>query len=175
MPQISVNVSPIQFSKPGFVEQVNAGIKKYQIPPNLLQLELTESLLMRDSSFLQNSLAQLKSIGLQLAIDDFGTGYSCLNYLRSFPVDVLKIDKTFVSDIGTSRDGEAICAIVISIARQLQLEPVAEGVETEEQLAFLKNHNCNIGQGFLLAKPMLAEHLEDLFLPSSSTFVALRK
>ena len=174
VPQISVNVSPIQFSKPGFVALVKDAIKKYQISPHLLQLELTESLLMEDGDFLQNSLSELKSIGIELAIDDFGTGFSCLNYLRSFPVDVLKIDKSFVSDIGTSRDGDAICAIVISIARQLQLEPVAEGVETEEQLSFLRSHNCNIGQGFLLAKPMSAKRLEDLFPRASTTFTPLR-
>ena len=130
---------------------------------------------MEDSDFLQNSLSDLKSIGLQLAIDDFGTGFSCLNYLRSFPVDVLKIDKSFVSDIGTSRDGDAICAIVISIARQLQLEPVAEGVETEEQLSFLRRHNCNVGQGYLLARPMPAKRLEEFFLPASSNLTLSRK
>ncbi len=175
VPQISVNVSPLQFSKPGFVARVESAIDRYQVPPELLQLELTESLLMEDSDFLQNSLSDLKSIGLQLAIDDFGTGFSCLNYLRSFPVDVLKIDKSFVSDIGTSRDGDAICAIVISIARQLQLEPVAEGVETEEQLSFLRSHNCNVGQGYLLARPMPAKRLEEFFLPASSNLTLSRK
>lgn len=128
---------------------------------------------MEDTEFLQNSLKQLRSIGLQLAIDDFGTGYSCLHYLRSFSIDVLKIDKSFVSDIGTSRDGDAICEIIISIARQLQLEPVAEGIETEEQLMFLTNHNCNIGQGFLMAKPMLAEQLESQLNQSSNNSISL--
>lgn len=173
VPQISVNVSPLQFSKPNFAIEVETLIKRYQLPPELLQLELTETVLMEDTDFLKNTLNKLKSIGLKLAIDDFGTGYSCLQYLRSFPIDVLKIDKSFVSDIGTSRDGNAICAIIISIARQLQLEPVAEGVETEEQLEFLTNHNCNVGQGFLLAKPMLAEQLESCLSRSSTHFVPL--
>ncbi len=174
VPQMSVNVSPIQFSQPDFVTEVQATLGKYEVPPELIQLELTETLLMEDSEHLQDTLKRLKSLGLQLAIDDFGTGYSCLQYLRSFPVDVLKIDKSFVSDIGTSRDGDAICAIIISIARQLQLEPVAEGLETEEQLKFLTDHNCTIGQGFLLAKPMPAEELELHFRPDSSDRTLLR-
>lgn len=174
VPQLSVNVSPLQFSQSDFVAQVERTLKKYSVPPELLQLELTETLLMEDSEHLQNTLSKLKSLGLQLAIDDFGTGYSCLQYLRSFPVDVLKIDKSFVSDIGTSRDGDAICAIIISIARQLQLEPVAEGLETEEQLKFLADHNCTIGQGFLLAKPMSAEQLKAQFPSLSSDYTLLR-
>ena len=173
VPQVSVNVSPLQFSKPDFATQVEALIKKFQVPPHLLQLELTESLMMEDTDFLKNSLRQLQSIGLQLAFDDFGTGYSCLHYLRSFPIDVLKIDKSFVSDIGTSRDGDAICEIIILIARQLQLEPVAEGIETEEQLKFLTSHNCNIGQGFLMAKPMLAKQFESLLYESPTNSISL--
>ena len=159
VPQISVNVSPLQFTKPDFARKLEKTISRYGVPPHLLQLELTETLLMEDSAFLQTSLQKLKSIGLQFAIDDFGTGYSCLHYLRSFPIDVLKIDKSFVSDIGTGRDGDAICAIIISIAKQLRLELVAEGVETEEQLEFLLEHDCQTGQGFLMAKPMPAEKL----------------
>jgi len=159
VPQISVNVSPLQLTKPDFTRKLEKTITRYGVPPHLLQLELTETLLMEDTAFLQTTLQKLKSIGLQFAIDDFGTGYSCLHYLRSFPIDVLKIDKSFVSDIGTSRDGDAICAIIVSIAKQLQLELVAEGVETEEQLQFLLEHGCQIGQGFLLAKPMSAEKL----------------
>lgn len=174
VPQISVNVSPLQFSKPNFVSELANTLKRYDVPSNLLQLELTETLLMEDSELLQKTLLKLKGFGLQLAIDDFGTGYSCLQYLRTFPIDVLKIDKSFVKDIGTSRDGDAICAIIISIARQLQLEPVAEGVETEEQLEFLKKHNCTTGQGFLLAEPMLPEQLESLFHPQSPDQIPLQ-
>jgi len=163
VPQISINVSPLQIFKSDFAKNIETTILRYNVPPHLLQLELTETALMEDTLFLKTVFETLKGIGLQLAIDDFGTGYSCLQYLRNFPLDVLKIDRSFVQDIGTSRDGEAICGIIIEIARQLQLEPVAEGVETSAQLEYLTAHGCDIGQGFLLARPMSVESLGAMF------------
>ncbi len=163
VPQISVNVSAPQFQQPDFHRKVRAILEQTGATPELLEFELTEGLLMEDTDSAQGCLQRLKSIGLRLAIDDFGTGHSCLSYLRRFPIDVLKIDKSFVSDIGKSSDGEAICAAIISMAQNLNLETVAEGIETQEQLAFLHGHGCNIGQGFLFSKPVRADQLQDLF------------
>jgi EAL domain-containing protein (putative c-di-GMP-specific phosphodiesterase class I) len=108
---------------------------------------------MEDTAGVQETLKKLKQIGVRLAIDDFGTGHSCLSYLRQFPIDVLKIDRSFVADLGLSEDGTAICGLVLSIAHCLGLEVVAEGVETEAQLKYLKQHGCNLVQGYYYSMP----------------------
>ena len=173
VPQISVNVSALQFNQPNFHEQVGAILERTDAPAELLELELTEGVLIEDTDRVQECLLRLKSVGLRLGIDDFGTGHSCLSYLRRFPIDVLKIDKSFVSDIGKNSDGEAICAAIISMAQRLNLETVAEGIETEQQLRFLQSNGCSAGQGYFFSPPVAADQLRDLFPGdnnSSATF-----
>jgi EAL domain-containing protein (putative c-di-GMP-specific phosphodiesterase class I) len=137
------------------------------IRPHLLQLELTESLLMRDVDDTIEVLRYLKEAGVTLAIDDFGTGYSSLSYLKRFPIDLLKIDRSFVKDLEESRDSAAICAAIIAMAHQLGLSVVAEGIETPGQLAFLRENGCEQGQGFLLGRPASAQDLEQSLLEST--------
>jgi len=132
--------------------------------PSLLQLELTESLLMRDVDRTIATLEYLKSTGITLAMDDFGTGYSSLSYLRRFPIDVLKIDRSFVIDIEQSDDGATICAAILAMSRQLGLTVIAEGVENNEQVDFLRAHDCDEIQGYLISKPVPAAEFEEKFL-----------
>jgi len=159
---VSVNVSARQFQQPDFHKRVADVLRKHGIDPSLIEIELTEGLVMEDTEAAQRELAQLKKIGLRISIDDFGTGYSCLSYLRRFPIDVLKIDKSFVQEIGSSRDGESIIDAIISLAKSLRLETVAEGVETPAQLHYLMDHGCHVVQGFLFGKPMEMRLVEPL-------------
>lgn len=159
---VSVNVSARQFQQPDFHRRIADVLHKHDIDPALIEIELTEGLMMEDTEAAQRELAQLKRIGLRISIDDFGTGYSCLSYLRRFPIDVLKIDRSFVKEIGTSRDGESIIDAIISLAKSLRLETVAEGVETPAQLNYLLDHGCHVVQGFLFGKPMEKHLIEPL-------------
>lgn len=151
---VSVNVSARQFQQPDFHKRVAQILAAHDIDPALIEIELTEGLVMEDSEAAQMELLRLKRIGLRISIDDFGTGYSCLSYLRRFPIDVLKIDRSFIMEIGVSQDGESIIDAIISLARSLRLETVAEGVETTEQLNFLLERGCYIVQGYLFGVPM---------------------
>jgi diguanylate cyclase (GGDEF)-like protein len=159
---VSVNVSARQFQQPDFHKRIADVLHKHDIDPALIEIELTEGLMMEDTEAAQRELAHLKKIGLRISIDDFGTGYSCLSYLRRFPIDVLKIDRSFVKEIGTSRDGESIIDAIISLAKSLRLETVAEGVETPAQLNYLLDHGCHVVQGFLFGKPMEKQLIEPL-------------
>jgi EAL domain-containing protein (putative c-di-GMP-specific phosphodiesterase class I) len=159
---VSVNVSARQFQQPDFHKRVADLLRRHDVDPGLIEIELTEGLVMEDIDCAMRELVALKRIGLRISIDDFGTGYSCLSYLRRFPIDVLKIDQSFVQEIGCSRDGESIIDAIISLARSLRLETVAEGVETTEQLHYLLDHGCHVVQGFLLGRPMEAHLIEPL-------------
>ncbi|MBL8202036.1 MAG: EAL domain-containing protein [Chromatiales bacterium] len=159
---VSVNVSARQFQQPDFHKRVAEVLRRHGIDPGLIEIELTEGLVMEDTESAQRELAQLKKIGLRISIDDFGTGYSCLSYLQRFPIDVLKIDRSFVQEIGGSRDGESIIDAIISLARSLRLETVAEGVETAAQLHYLLDHGCHVVQGFLFGRPMEMQLIEPL-------------
>jgi EAL domain-containing protein (putative c-di-GMP-specific phosphodiesterase class I) len=119
---------------------------------------------MEDTAGVRACLNGLKKIGVRLAIDDFGTGYSCLSYLRQFPVDVLKIDRSFVSDLDTSDDDQAICGVILSIAQRLSLDSVAEGIRSEQQLAFLVKHGCQFGQGHYFSMPVDGHELTKLLV-----------
>jgi len=151
---VSVNVSAKQFRQPDFHKRVAEVLRRHAIDPGLIEIELTEGLVMENTDSTQRELELLKAIGLRISIDDFGTGYSCLSYLRRFPIDVLKIDRSFVQEIGSSRDGESIIEAIISLARSLRLETVAEGVETTNQLNYLLDKGCHVMQGYLFARPM---------------------
>jgi diguanylate cyclase (GGDEF)-like protein len=159
---VSVNVSARQFQQPDFHKRVAEVLNRHGVDPKLIEIELTEGLVMEDTEAAQRELAQLKKIGLRISIDDFGTGYSCLSYLRRFPIDVLKIDRSFVQEIGSSKDGESIIDAIISLAKSLRLETVAEGVETPAQLNYLLDHGCHVVQGYLFGKPMEVRLIEPL-------------
>jgi len=152
--RIAVNISGRQFIEPDFVDQVAAALADSGLPPGLLELELTESMLVADQQQALHRLRLLKKMGVQLAIDDFGTGYSSLSYLKHFPLDRLKIDKSFVNDILTDPDDAAITDAIIAMAHSLKLQVIAEGVETLEQLAFLEDRGCDEIQGYHLSKPL---------------------
>ncbi|HVY65211.1 MAG TPA: EAL domain-containing protein [Gammaproteobacteria bacterium] len=154
VPRMAINVAAAHFHQPGFQEQVRTILDRHAVDPGRIELELTERSLMEDTDGARNCLRSLKNIGVRLSIDDFGTGYSCLAYLRRFPIDVLKIDRSFVSDLNVNRDDQAICGAILSIAQRLSLDSVAEGIETEQQLTFLAKHGCQFGQGYYFSAPV---------------------
>jgi diguanylate cyclase (GGDEF)-like protein/PAS domain S-box-containing protein len=170
---VSVNVSARQFSAPGFVDGVRRILDTSGLEPRALMLELTESLLLRRNERLQSDLMELKDIGVRLAIDDFGTGYSSLSYLRELPIDVLKMDKSFVDGIAISAQRLALAEGIVQIARTLQLEVIAEGIESELQRDLLTSMGCQFGQGYLLAMPMEAHRAETLARIGSHVFPSL--
>ncbi len=161
-PYVSVNVSARQFRDPGFVDGVRRVLASSGLPPSALMLELTESVLLRRDERIHSDLMELKVIGVKLAIDDFGTGYSSLSYLRELPIDVLKIDKSFVDGIGISEQRLALVEGIIRIAGTLNLKVIAEGIETEVQRDLLVSMGCQFGQGYLLAMPVEADQGEAL-------------
>jgi len=161
-PSISVNVSARQLADPTIVARVAAALKAGQLDPGSLVLEMTERVLVEFPTIAAERLAQLRRLGVRLAIDDFGTGYSSLGYLRQFPIDVLKLDRSFV---GTISDGGQVPAIVrglLDLGRTLGLKTVAEGIEQHAQLASLRNEHCEYGQGFLFANPLASELADEL-------------
>ena len=140
---IAVNVSIQQFSREDFLESVLSELRHVSVKPQQLELEITESLLMRNVDDTTACMKRFRAAGMSLSIDDFGTGYSSLGYLRQFPVNALKIDRSFVEELHTNDDDAAICAAIIAMARELELKVIAEGVENEEQLRFLREHRCD--------------------------------
>ncbi|WP_096700997.1 EAL domain-containing protein [Magnetospirillum sp. 15-1] len=161
---VAVNLSAGQLGNPALASDIDALLREYGLPSSLLELELTESMLMGDVDQVRAILFRLKDLGIKLSIDDFGTGYSSLSYLKRFPVDVLKIDRSFVADLPGDPEGEAICLAIIRMAKALSLAVVAEGVETEAQSAFLSENGCDFAQGFLFARPLPAEQAAE-YLP----------
>ena len=153
---VAVNISAAEFQHPGFREGVALILRETGLAPRYLELELTESILMHDAEASSAVLQALKAMGVSLAIDDFGTGYSSLSYLRRFPIDTLKIDQSFVRDIATDSDNATIVSAIIGMGRKLNQRVVAEGVETREQLAFLRREKCDDGQGYLFSHPLSA-------------------
>ena len=158
---MSVNLSPKQFLQPNLAEDIGNLLRELNLPPQALKLELTESTVMGDPSAAIEMLQQIKSLGISLAIDDFGTGYSSLSYLHRFPLDTLKIDRSFISNIGNGQDTE-IARTILPMALNLHLDVVAEGVETIEQLVLLKKLQCKYGQGYYFSKPLSAEEAGSL-------------
>jgi diguanylate cyclase (GGDEF)-like protein/PAS domain S-box-containing protein len=157
--QVAINLSPKQFSDPDLVASIASILKEEQLPANLLELELTEGLLLEATEDTRLQLDQLKSFGLTLAMDDFGTGYSSLSYLKKFPIDIIKIDRSFIHEIPDNQDDMEITSAVIAMAHNLKLKVVAEGIETAEQLAFLRRHRCDVGQGYLFDRPIPGSEL----------------
>ena len=157
--RIAINVSARQFKQPGFINLVQEVIEETAIDPNQLELELTESILIDDLELTLEVLTRLRAMGVCMAIDDFGTGYSSLNYLKQFPVDTLKIDQSFIRNLPMNSDDAQITRTIISMAHNLGLGVIAEGVETEEQLKFLQQTQCEEVQGFFFNKPLTASRL----------------
>ena len=156
---LAVNVSPAQLQGDALTRQVVGALAMSGVAPRRLELEITETLLMHDSESHRRLLHQLRGIGVRIALDDFGTGYSSLNYLRSFPFDKLKIDRSFVIDLAESADSRAIVTTVLALARRFRMETIAEGVEDEAQLAALAEMGCQQAQGFLFSKAVPAAQL----------------
>jgi diguanylate cyclase (GGDEF)-like protein len=153
---VAVNLSPLQFHQEDLVEQINAAVSSARINPQLLQLEITESMIMEQLDSALETMQTLSRLGYKISIDDFGTGYSSLEYLKRFPADNLKIDRAFIKDVDTDQGDAAIVRAAISMAHSMDLRVVAEGVETEEQLIFLRNLRCDMIQGYLLGVPLPA-------------------
>jgi len=151
---ISVNLSARQFRLRNLAETVERHLNRFGIPPHLLDMELTESMVMQDPEAAILTLRQFTSLGLRISLDDFGTGYSSLSHLRRFPIDVLKVDQSFVREVTVDKDAAAIAASVIALGRSLGLKVIAEGVETREQLDYLKRHDCDEIQGYYFSKPL---------------------
>jgi EAL domain-containing protein (putative c-di-GMP-specific phosphodiesterase class I) len=159
---VSVNVSARQFANPGFVAEVRRVVSASGLAPSALVLELTESVLLHRDDRIRADLTELKNVGVRLAIDDFGTGYSSLGYLRELPMDVLKIDRSFVEGMAVSEQRLAIVEIIIKIGKTLGMTVTAEGIESEVQRDLLISLGCAYGQGYLLERPVMAGEAEAL-------------
>ena len=159
---VSVNLSGRQLAQPHFVEQVEQVLAETHLNPRALRLEITESVLMENTESATAMLLRLKELGARLSIDDFGTGYSSLSYLHRFPVDTLKIDRSFVSRMGAGDDADGLVAAIRGLAESMRMEVVAEGVETLDQLERLTALGCEYGQGYLFSKPTAAAEAEAL-------------
>jgi diguanylate cyclase (GGDEF)-like protein/PAS domain S-box-containing protein len=159
---VAVNISAMEFRDENFLEGVFAILTETRLDAKFLELELTESVLMKRAETTESILRELRASGIHLAVDDFGTGYSSLSYLRKFPIDTLKIDQSFVHQISSTPDDTAIVTAIISMGRSLKLRVVAEGVETAEELAFLQAHHCDEAQGYYFSRPVPAEQFAKL-------------
>jgi len=160
---IAVNVSPVELRAKGFIAGVRQVLSDTGLAARRLELEITETFLMQDPLRTGAVLDELKNMGVRLALDDFGTGYSSLSFLKRFPIDTLKIDHSFVRDLATDSEDASIVSAVVDVGRNLNMQVVAEGVETREQCAFLKRHHCPEAQGFYFGKPMLPKAVARLF------------
>jgi diguanylate cyclase (GGDEF)-like protein len=164
LPKVSVNVSALQFN-PAFISHVSEVLRTTGLRPRRLQLELTEGIMLDDTQATVHALSHLKDLGVQLSIDDFGTGYSSLSYLSRFPLDELKIDRSFVIDFDKSENDASLVIAIIAMAKSMRLHLVAEGVETHEQYHFLRNHGASVIQGYLFSKPVPLNELKPMLTP----------
>lgn len=163
--RIAVNISPKQFRKENFARKIKAALKKYSVPPELLEVEITESS-MTNVHETYSILTELKQLGVYVSVDDFGTGYSSLSYLKRYPIDIIKIDQSFIADIAKDDKNEAIIKAIISMSHNLGLEVIAEGIEEASQVDFLKRHRCQKGQGYLYNKPLPVETIVQQYFVS---------
>ncbi|WP_348739198.1 putative bifunctional diguanylate cyclase/phosphodiesterase [Pseudomonas rhodesiae] len=168
---MSVNVSPIDFRQRDFVDNLAAILKQSGLPPARLELEITESVLMQNVDETVDILQKIKAMGVRLALDDFGTGYSSLSYLRRFPIDVLKIDQSFVRGLNVNSQDAQLISAIIGMGKSLELNIIAEGVETVEQLNFLKTQQCEEGQGFLFSKAVPPKDFAQMLQVGSATLM----
>jgi EAL domain-containing protein (putative c-di-GMP-specific phosphodiesterase class I) len=160
--RVSVNLSLKQLRQPNFINRISSILRRYEVSPTSLELEITETTLMENPVRTIKLLDELYALGLHMAIDDFGTGYSSLSALQQFPISTLKIDKSFVRNVATNADDATIVGTIIHMGQNLQMDVVAEGVETEEQLNFLQKLECTYVQGLLFGDPMSADSYLEL-------------
>jgi EAL domain-containing protein (putative c-di-GMP-specific phosphodiesterase class I) len=163
-PTVAINVSSKQLRDSTFREQFLEMLNLYKIPVNAVELELTETGVMEDPETCLAELVKLHESGVSISIDDFGTGYSSLDYLRRLPLDILKIDQSFTTGIGESENDEEIVKVMIKMAHAMGLKVICEGVETRQQLDFLKEHNCDLVQGYYFSKPRSVDDITNLFI-----------
>jgi EAL domain-containing protein (putative c-di-GMP-specific phosphodiesterase class I) len=156
---VSLNISGRQFRQESLVQSIERILGDFSLNPRCLELELTESVIMDNVEITSGMLKKLKSMGVMLAMDDFGTGYSSFNYLKQFPLDIIKIDRSFIQDVNDRPEDAAIVQAMIAMSHSLKLTVVAEGVETEQQMAFLREHGCDEMQGYLLSRPSPSEDI----------------
>ena len=154
---VSVNLSARQFQDPRLTQLVETVLEETDLPPRLLELEITESLAMRDSDMTYGRLSHFRNLGIRVALDDFGSGYSSLSHLQSLPIDTIKVDRSFIVGLSESAPERAIVQAIVTMAQALRLRVVAEGVETEEQHGVLRAIGCNDVQGFLFDRPLRAD------------------
>jgi EAL domain-containing protein (putative c-di-GMP-specific phosphodiesterase class I) len=159
---MAVNIANRQLREPDFVSDVQEILDETGLDPSRLELEVTETSVMKNDQKTLEALQELRKIGVRLAVDDFGTGHSVLTYLRDFPLNTLKIDRSFINGVATEGKDAAITSAVIAMAHRLDLRVVAEGVETEDQLSFLTQHDCDECQGFLFSRPVPASEIGEI-------------
>jgi EAL domain-containing protein (putative c-di-GMP-specific phosphodiesterase class I) len=165
---VAVNLSARQFQQQDLAGQIAAVLESTGLPPNLLDLEITESHAMQDAGFTLSVFHDLQSMGVRISIDDFGTGYSSLGFLKQFPINTLKIDRSFVKDLAADAKDEAIVSAIIVLAHCLGLDVVAEGVESQAEVDILRRHNCDRMQGYFFSKPLPAPQIEALIRSGKS-------
>lgn len=170
---MSVNLSVRQFEQNNLFEMIKNTLEDVGLSPEFLHLELTENHIVKNTEKTVETIKQLKEIGINIAIDDFGTGYSSLGYLKDLPINTLKIDKSFIQDMTWDNDNAAITNTIITLAQNLNLNVIAEGVETKEHAEFLTARNCYLMQGYFFSRPMLPEDIASTFLKNSSYHIKL--
>jgi diguanylate cyclase (GGDEF)-like protein len=175
LPRVAINVAPVHFHQADFHDALRTVLQSHSVDPALIELELTERCLMQDTEGTRECLLALKSTGVRLAIDEFGAGYSSLKFLRQFPLDVLKIDRSFVSDLDTNRDAQVICSAILSIAHSLSLDAVADGIESEQQVSLLTRSDCQYGQGRYFSAPIEADRIGAMMLESGGQATRRRR
>jgi EAL domain-containing protein (putative c-di-GMP-specific phosphodiesterase class I) len=171
--RVAVNLSPIQFKNSNLVQSVTAALALSRLAPDRLELEITESALLQDNEATLATLQRLRSFGVRIAMDDFGTGYSSLSYLHSFPFDKIKIDRSFIRELASRQNSMAIVRAVTGLGRSMGIAIVAEGVETMEQLSFLRSEGCSEVQGFLFNRPRPAQDVEKMLSDAFESSVCL--
>jgi len=170
---VSVNVSARQLQRPEIIDEVARTLRATGLPASRLVIEITESLMMQDMALAELRMSDLKKLGVTIAVDDFGTGYSSLNYIRQFPVDILKIDKSFIDGLGADQ-GESLVGTILDLARVLTLQPIAEGVESEDQVTELLRLGCTLAQGYYFAQPLKPEAIEEMLRQLSTPETGVR-
>jgi EAL domain-containing protein (putative c-di-GMP-specific phosphodiesterase class I) len=164
---VSVNISARHFQDEGLVEDVSTALRESDLDPQFLVLEITEGVFVQEAESVLERMLELKALGIRFAIDDFGTGYSSLSYLRRFPIDILKLDKSFVDDVAVSSEDGAFAETIVHLGKNLHLQTIAEGIEHAPQLEVLRALGCQLGQGFYFTKGLQASEIDDLFLRNS--------
>lgn len=167
--RVAINMSPVQFRDKHLAKQINSYLDQYGLAPELLELEITEGVLLQESYQTEQTLKTLRRQGIRFSLDDFGTGYSSLSYLQKYPFDTLKIDRSFITDLVENEQSRELARTIIAISKKLNLHVIAEGVETEEQHQFLLEEGCDCGQGYLYGRPMAAEAFQSQCLDLNTT------